>query len=471
MKGKKKYTGIELMETAPVGTAILRLALPMVAAMLAHAIYNMTDLFFIGQTKDPNMVAAVSLAFPLFMLSQALGNIFATGGSSYISRMLGEKKNDEARHTSAVSFLISFGIGFLLTAVFWILKTPTLRLLGASDATYAYTDEYFSVVVLFMAIASAGTVMCGQMRSEGATKEAMILQLIGISLNIVLDPIFILWFHMGTAGAAWATVAGIAASFIYGLFYFLSKKTILSIKPKDFKPNKWMLVQMMSIGVPAGLSNIVMSVSSILGNRIAASYGDFVIAGNGVQMRVSGLFFMLIFALAMGFQPFPGFNYGARQFDRLRRGFKLTALYATGLCIAGSAILGLFGPSFIRFFIEDAQTIEAGTRIMRIFIWGLPFVGVQITLMVTFQALGKSMQAMVVTLGRQLLFYIPLLFMLNRLFGFKVFIWAQPAADILTTGIAAVMGISLLRLMRGTDGPVSFLKSDEEMETPGDGSA
>ena len=199
MRGKTKYTGIELMGIAPVGTAIIRLALPMMAAMLAQSIYNMTDMFFIGQTKDPNMVAAVSLAFPLFMLSQAIGNIFATGGSSYISRMLGAQENDEARHTSAVGFYMSFGVGILLTAILWIFKTPILQLIGASSATFAYTDDYFSVIALFMAFAAAGTVMSGQMRSEGATKQAMVLQLIGIVLNIILDPIFILWFRMGTA--------------------------------------------------------------------------------------------------------------------------------------------------------------------------------------------------------------------------------------------------------------------------------
>jgi Na+-driven multidrug efflux pump len=198
----KKYSGIELMETAPVGRAIIRLALPMIAAMLAQAIYNMTDMFFIGQTGDPNMVAAVSLVFPLFMLSQALGNIFATGGSSYISRMLGAKRIDQARQTSSVSFYGSFCIGLLLAVILLILKTPVLRLIGASDATFAYTNNYFSVVNIFMPIAAAGTVLSGQMRSEGATDKAMIAMLIGIVLNIVLDPIFILWLKMGTAGAA-----------------------------------------------------------------------------------------------------------------------------------------------------------------------------------------------------------------------------------------------------------------------------
>ncbi|MHB9293713.1 MATE family efflux transporter [Hollandina sp. SP2] len=445
----KKYSGIELMETAPVGTAIIRLALPMIAAMLAQAIYNMTDMFFIGQTGDPNMVAAVSLAFPLFMLSQALGNLFATGSSSYISRMLGAKKNDEARSAASVSFYTALGVGLLVSMVLLIFKIPVLRLIGASDATFTYTDDYFSVVNIFMPVAAGGTVLSGQMRSEGATNRAMTAMFIGIALNIILDPILILWCNLGTAGAAWATVAGQTASFTYGVCYFLSKKTLLSVKLGDYKPNKTMVSQILSIGIPAGLSNIIMSVSNILGNRIAASYGDFVVAGIGVQMRIASLYFMLVFAFAQGYQPFAGFNFGAKKYDRLRKGFKLTLLYATLVCITGSIILRLLGDRFIRFFINDAPTIEAGTAMMHTFVWGLPFIGSQITLMVSFQSFGKSVQAMVITLGRQFLFYIPLLYLLQYLLGFNGFIWAQPVADILTTGIALVLSRPLFRLMRG----------------------
>jgi putative MATE family efflux protein len=421
----------------------------MIAAMLAQAIYNMTDMFFIGQTGDPNMVAAVSLAFPLFMLSQALGNLFATGSSSYISRMLGAKKIDEARVTASVAFYTALGVGLLAAVTLWIFKTPVLRLIGASSATFAYTDDYFSVVNIFMPAAAGGTVLSGQMRSEGATNRAMTAMLIGIVLNIILDPILILWCNMGTAGAAWATVAGQAASFAYGVCYFLSKKTLLSVKPADYRPNKAMLSQVLSIGIPAGLSNIIMSFSNILGNRIAASYGDFVVAGIGVQMRIASLYFMLIFALAQGYQPFAGFNFGAKNYDRLRKGFKLTMLYATAVCITGSIILRLFGGMFIRFFINDGPTIEAGTAMMHTFVFGLAFIGSQVTIMVSFQSFGKSGQAMVITLGRQFLFYIPLLYLLHYLFGFNGFIWAQPAADILTTGIALALSRPLFRLMQG----------------------
>jgi Na+-driven multidrug efflux pump len=210
-----------------------------------------------------------------------------------------------------------------------------------------------------------------------------------------------------------------------------------------------MLFQILSIGIPAGLSNIIMSVSNILGNRIAASYGDFVVAGIGVQMRVASLYFMLVFAVVQGYQPFAGFNYGAKNYDRLRKGFKLTLFYVTALCIAGSVILRLFGDTFIRFFINDTATIGAGTAMMHTFVWGLPFIGSQITLMVSFQSFGKSFQAMIIALGRQFLFYIPLLYLLNYLFAFNGFVWAQPAADILTTGIAIVLSRPLFHLMRG----------------------
>jgi len=451
MNEKKKYTGVELMESAPVGTAIIRLAIPMMIAMLAQAIFSVTDIFFIGQTHNPNMVAAVSLAFPLYMVAQAVGNIFATGGSSYISRMLGAQKQGEALHASSVSFYTAIGVGIVFTAVLLVFKAPIIWMIGASEATFGYTDDYFSAVALAMPFATAGGVMSGLMRSEGETKKAMKLQLIGICINIVLDPIFILWAGWGTAGAGWATVVAQVASFIYGIRYFVVEKTNLSIKPADYVPNKTMMSQILLIGIPAGLSFLIMSFANVLVNRIAADYGDHVVAGYGVQMRVGSLLFMVVFALVMGFQPFAGFNYGAKKYDRLREGFRLTAIYSTGLCIVGVVILRLFGARMIGFFINDPQTIEAGAAILNAFIWGILPMGIQVTIMISFQALGKPVQALLVNMGRQLILFVPMLLLMNHFFGFTGFIWAQPAADILTTGIAAVLGISLRRILSGKE--------------------
>jgi putative MATE family efflux protein len=188
--------------------------------MLAQSIYNMTDIFFIGQTGDPNMVAAVSLVFPVFMLSLALGNIFVIGGSSYISRMLGLKNNEEVKKTSAVSFYLSLIAGLALTVVLLCFKMPMLSMIGSSEETIDHANGYYSIIALFMPFAVAGTLFSGIIRSEGATGKVMTLQLFGIVLKIVLDPIFISVLGWGTKGAAWATIAGQLASFIYGVWYF-----------------------------------------------------------------------------------------------------------------------------------------------------------------------------------------------------------------------------------------------------------
>jgi putative MATE family efflux protein len=447
-------SGIELMEKAPVSTAIVRLALPMMLGSVAQMVYNMTDTFFIGQTGDPNMVAGISLCMPLFMVSQGLGSIFAMGASSYMSRMLGENNLDEARHTNAVSFYLIIGLGLILTGILLLLGDPLLRIIGASDITFPYARDYFSIISGFILFAMLNISLNGQIRAEGASSTAMNGMLIGIMTNIVLDPIFILTLDMGVAGAAWATIIGHIASSIYFLLYFKRGVTILSIKPRDFKPNRRMFAEVLKIGIPAAISNLIFSFVGIVTNIIAAGYGDHVIAGSGISMRVTMLSFTLIMALAMGYQPFAGFNFGARNIKRLISGWKITMLYTTCLAVFFTIIFWFFGRSIMAAFIRDDLTIETGSKMMRAFLLGMPFLGLQMTIMVTFQALGKAIQATVVNMGRQFLVYLPLLFIMTRFFDFNGFIYAQPISDIITTGVSCLMGIGLLKSIRphGTEG-------------------
>jgi putative MATE family efflux protein len=448
----KKYSGIELMASAPISTSILRLAAPMMVGMVAQMIYNMTDLFCIGQTGNPNLVAGISVTMPLFMFSQGIGNIFATGSASYISRMLGAKNLTEAKHTSAVSFYTTLATGVVVTILLLIFKTPLLHLIGTSDVTFEYANDYFSIISMFIIPAVLGMSLGGQMRSEGATQKAMMSMLVGIIVNIILDPIFILALGWGVKGAAWASIAGMCVGMVYSISYFHSKKTLLSIKWGDFKPNKKMYSEILKIGIPSALSNLVMTFSSVLANVTAARYGDFVVAGNGVNMRVVSLCFTFVMALAVGFQPFAGFNYGAKNYERLRSGFKITLVYTTVLAVFFSIVFIFFGRYIIMAFINDSQTIEAGNTLLHAFVWGLPCLGIQMTIMVSFQAMGKPMQATLITLGRQCIFYIPLLLILNHFFQFSGFIYAQPIADILTTVIALLLSVSLFKTMKHTMG-------------------
>lgn len=438
---------IDLMGKAPVKSAILKLAIPTMLAMAVQLIYNLTDTFFIGQTGDKNLVAAISIAGPIFMAIQAIGNIFANGSSSYISRMLGANDYKEAKRANAVAMYTAVGFGVVITVLLLTLKNPLLSIIGTDATTYVPTSEYLTILGSFSVALILQVSLAGLVRSEGATGKAMMGMVIGIGLNIVLDPIFILWMDMGTAGAAWATVIGNSMGALYYVLHFLSKKTMLSIKFKDFKPSKKIYGETFKIGIPSALSMAVMSVSFVLVNVLASGYGVYVVAGNGIEMRVGSMVITLVIGMTQGYQPFAGYNYGAKNYDRLKQGFKVTLMYSTVLSFFFTAVFILFGESLIGIFIDDAATVAAGTKILRAFTWGAPFFGIQMTMMVTFQATGKALKALVVSLGRQCIIYLPLLFTLNSLFGFDGFIYAQPIADILTTMVAVLLSLSFVKEM------------------------
>jgi putative MATE family efflux protein len=438
------------MESAPVTTAILRLAVPMMVGSVAQMIYNMTDTFFIGQTNDPNMVAGISLSMPLFMLSQGLGNIFAIGASSYMSRCLGAKRMDEAKKTNATAFWVTLFLGLFLTAIIVFLREPVLHMIGTSDITFPYANSYFTIISSFISIAMLGMCLGGAIRSEGASTTAMISMMLGIVVNIILDPIFILYFNWGVAGAAWATVAGQTAGFIYAVLFYVRGKAALSIHPRFLRPNRQMLKEIFKIGIPAAISNVVFTFASVVTNITAASYGDHVVAGSGISMRVTMLAFGLIMSLGFGFAPFAGFNYGARNLKRLTSGLRVTITCTTALALFFMTVFFFFGRQMMLFFIRDEKTIDAGSRMMRAFLLGLPTMGIQMTIMSTFQALGKPVQSTVINLGRQFLVYLPLLFIMNHFFGFTGFIYTQPIADIITTTVAVLFGISLFKNLHKT---------------------
>ena len=442
---------LKLMADTPVKSAILRLALPTMLGMAVQVIYNLTDTIYIGQLQDKNLVAAVSLVIPLFMAIQAFGSIFAVGTGSYISRKLGEKDMTEARHANSVAVYSSVVLGVTLTALTLLLRDPLLHMLGTSEDTFGPTKEYFTIIAAFSTLLTLQVSLVGLVRSEGATGRAMVGMIIGLGTNIVLDPVFLFVFHLGVSGVAWATVIGNILGSLYYVLHFLSRKTVLSIRLSDFKPTKRIFTESFKIGLPAALSTLVMSVSMALSNILAKSYSDFIVAGNGAQMRVNSMCIMLMIGLAQGYQPFAGYNYGAKNYHRLLTGLKTTMVYNTLLACFFTAVFLLFGREILSLIItnpDEVEALDAGTKILHAFSLGAPFIGIQMTLMVTFQASGKAVRAMLLSLGRQCLLYIPLLFGLNALLGFDGYIYAQPIADVLAVVAALLMSISFIRELR-----------------------
>jgi multidrug efflux pump len=440
---------LRLMGRTPVKSAIIRLAGPTMLAATVQIIYNWTDTAFIGLLGNSDLVAAISLALPLVFLIVAIGNIFGIGAASYISRQLGAKNMTEARHANSVAFYTAAGAGAVISASIFALREPLLHIIGTSAETFGPTFEYFSILIAFGPLLVLQVALAGLVRSEGATAKAMWGMVIGFGTNIVLDPVFIFGFGMGIKGAAWATVIGNGLGVLFYILHFIKGKTLLSIKLRDFRPTRRIYWQTLEIGVPASLSMLVMSVSFILGNVFANVYGDEVVAGFGICQRVMSMCIMLMVGVSQGYQPFAGYNYGAKQFDRLKSGLKVTMLYNISLGIFFMVFFLFFSREITGLFIKgNPATVDAAQMFVRAFALGMPFVGLQMTLMVTFQATGKAVRAMLISLGRQAIVFLPLLFLLNYLFGLDGFVYAQPLADIISAVAAVLLSISFIRQLR-----------------------
>jgi len=277
------------------------------------------------------------------------------------------------------------------------------------------------------------------LRSEGAAKIAMFGMFIGTGMNILLDPIFILVLGYGVKGAAIATVIGQLIALLFYLHFYVRRKSLISVHWKYFSPQKEIFLEIFRVGIPASLNSFMMSIAQTLGNYVAAGYNDLVVAAFGINDRLFSMAIMLLIGLSEGTQPLIGYSYGARKIKRLNQIIKTAELIATGISVFFLIIFYLFAGQMIQVFINNEEVIDYGVRIMRAFIIALPFAGIQFLIRVSFQALGKGKPALILALSRQGLFYIPLLFALNKFFGFSGFIYAQPISNVLTFILAILL--------------------------------
>lgn len=438
-------TNIELLEHSPVPQAILKLSIPTVLSNIVSLLYNLTDTYFIGMLDDPVQLGAISLAFPVFMLIQAVGNVFGNGAPSYISRCLGAKRYDEVKRTSAVSVYVSSAATIVIGIAIFAFMNPILHLLGTSEANIGPTRAYLQVIVAFAVAIILQVILSSMLRAVSKVKEAVIGIIIGTVLNIVLDPVFILVFHQGVAGAAIATVIGNFVGVVYYIIAYIKGEIPLSIQPKDCRPSVRIFSEVLKIGLPNSVSVIIMSCSNIILNNLASDFGDHVVSAYGVSGKLIQMVFMIVVGYVTGYMPFAGYNYGAGNFRRMLLALKFTILSGTGVCLALLVPFVWLSPNFVGAFTTDAQIIDVGVRFLRAQAWAVPIMAVQTTMMVTFQATGQAIQAMTVNMGRQLLYNIPFLFLFSRQWGLNGLLYAQMAADYCTMITAVLIGIPLLR--------------------------
>lgn len=435
---------VELMLKAPVPKAILTLSVPTVLSTIVALIYNLTDTYFVGLLDDPVQLGAISLAFPVFMVIQAIGNMFGNGAPAYISRCLGAGNLDEARKTSAVSAYVAVIMTLVMTVLVLLFMKPIIHLLGTSPDTAGPTKEYLNIIVGFSVFLTLQGILPALLRSEGKVKEAVIGMVIGTGLNIVLDPVFILLLHCGVAGAGWATIVGNFFAVVYYVSVFLRGKTSLSITLKDFKPSKRILIEILKIGVPSSIAQVIMSFTNILLNNLAAGYGDKVVSAYGVAGKMVTMVVMITLGYVSGYMPFAGYNYGAKKYKRMLSSLKFTILSGTGLCLVMLVPFVWLAAAYMCIFTSDSEIIEVGCMFLRGYAWVVPGMALQTALMCTFQAVGAAGRATLLNLGKQVLFCIPFLWLFNRLWGLKGLVYAQTGADICTTLLAVLLAIPMI---------------------------
>lgn len=445
----------QLFEEAPVSKAVAVMAIPTMISMLVVVIYNMADTFFIGQTGDPMQVAAVSLATPVFMVFMALGNLFGIGGSSAISRALGEKKTDRARQISSFCCYGSLGLGVIMSLGFLVGMNGILKLIGASENTIGFARDYLTYIAFGGPFIMFGTAFGNILRGEGAAKESMIGNMIGTLTNIVLDPIMILMLNWGVVGAAVATVIGNMAASAFYLIYFLRKKSSLSIRLKDFHMGDRIATGVMSIGIPASLNNILMSCANIILNQVLISYGDTPVAAMGVASKANMLVVLLQIGLCAGIQPLIGYNYGARNKKRLLEVFKFTGLCAIIIGTILTAIMVVARQTVIRAFINDAEVIAYGIQMVIALQLSGPVLGILFLCINTIQGMGKAIPSLVLTICRQGLVFIPMVYILNGLFGLDGVVYAQAVADFISIVISLGICLGIFRKMDQANAMVS----------------
>ena len=436
---------MEVFSKAPVSQAVFKNALPAMAAMLMVLVYNLADTFFIGQTHDALPVAAVSLATPVFLMFMAVGTAFGIGGTSVISRALGEGKTEYARKVCSFCMWSCIIVGVVMAALFLIFMNPILSLIGASSDTWDLSKTYLSIVVCSGPFVLISNCYANVVRTDGESGKAMMGQLLGNLLNVILDPIMILGFGWNIAGAAIATVIGNLFGAGYYIFYFLRGKSSLSISIKDFTVKDKVCSSVLVIGVPAALGSMLMSVSQIIINSQMAEYGDMAIAGMGVAMKVVTITGMVCMGLGQGVQPLLGYCVGAKLWKRFKDIFKFSILFALILGVVLTIICYIFTNQIVSAFLTDVTAFGYATQFARILLTTSFLFGMFYVLTNALQAMGAATASLIINLSRQGIIFIPALFILKAILGLTGLVWAQPVADILSIFLAAILYINTFK--------------------------
>lgn len=431
-----------LFTDTPVRSAVLTLAIPTVISQLITVVYNMADTFFIGQLNDPLQVAAATIAMPCFMFLTAFANLFGMGGSSLISRCLGVGDKEKARHTAAFCIWSGIVVALLYGIVIMLMEPVLFPVLGAKAQTWEYLKRY---VFWTIGIGSVPTVMNAEfahlIRSEGYSKPAGFGVALGGILNIVLDPLFIFVFRLEIMGAAIATMLSnlIAMLYFVAFLFHIRKKTVITLNPKEYSIQQKIPSEVITVGLPGFVMTMMSTISNTALNHIVAGYSNTAIAGMGIAKKIDLLSYAIAQGMTQGTLPLIGYNYSSGNMKRMKDAIKAAFLYSLLVAVCGTVFLYFFATPIVGGFISDTETVTYGQKFLKIICLACPSTAINFMVITIFQAIGKKVQPLLLSLLRKGSLDIVFMILLDRAIGISGIAWATPFADWIALIISLVL--------------------------------
>lgn len=446
MVGQKTPTALG---TENIGKLLMQYAVPAIIAMTAFFLYNMVDSIFIGHGVGTMAISGLALTFPLMNLAAAFGSLVGVGAATLISVKLGQKDYDTAQRVLGNVFVLNILLGVAFTVIVMAFLDPILYFFGGSDETVGYARDYMYIILLGNTITHLYLGLNAVLRSSGHPQKAMYATIATVIINTILDPVFIYGFGWGIRGAAIATIVAQIISLMWQLWIFSSKEELLHFHRGIFRLKRKIVFDSLAIGMSPFLMNMAACFIVILINQGLKKYGgDLAIGAFGIVNRLVFIIVMIVMGLNQGMQPIAGYNFGAKQYERVTKTLKLTIIYATGVTTFGFIIGMLFSDTVVGIFTSDAELIELSAKGLRIVVMFFPIIGFQMVTANFFQSIGMASKAIFLSLTRQMVVLLPCLLILPRFFGAAGVWYSMPISDLLASLIAGTMLVWQFRKFR-----------------------
>jgi len=435
----KNVTEENKLGTLSIERLLRTYSIPAIVGTMVSSLYNIIDRIYIGFGVGSMAISGLALTFPFMNLLSAFSMLVGAGAASRISIRLGEGDKERAEKILGNAFTLTVIISAVIITFSMIYMNPILMLFGGSENTLKYARDFMTIIIPGTMLSALLFGFNNIMRASGYPKKAMITMIISAIINIALAPIFIFVFKMGIAGAAIATIIAFSVGMIWVILHFVNKKTNIRFHRKNFKLDKEIVKSILNIGMSPFTIQIAASITVILINRALLKHGgDLAIGALGIQNAVVTLFIMFIIGLNQGVQPIVGYNYGARNYDRMFHAVRLTAIIATIVATIGF-VMGVFFPHvLVKMFTNDQQLVEMSAHALKISVIMFPLVGSQVVLTNFFQFIGRAKISMLLSLIRQILFLIPCLLILPNIFGLDGVWGSMPVSDFLSVIVTAI---------------------------------